>query len=360
MEMKVYHSLNEELVREWQDLWERSSLAHSFNSPWWHEACVKAFGERKMLVVAAYSEGELVGVLPVVWTRKYGIGTYTSAGRQYLDKSTLLVADKEEGLVKGLLKELAKMGNFYLNEMSEEFARVGLKASGRYKVIKSSTGRYLVVEPDPYRYLRSTHKRKYRKIIEQEKGKIRYEMVWGGVERCLETMMEIEFDSPKKEQGKEVFSDSAHRRLCRELNRLSGGEVLISLLYYENKPVCYRYGLVGKKIYHDWNTAYRSAYRWLTPGGVLTYLMMSDLEREAIKIIDFSRGDSRFKRELTPDRYEQYALLYSANAMVRWWWWGWGRARGCLEKYPRMFEIIRRGKKRVEGIVGKSVKNNEE
>ncbi len=344
MKIETYSQLDNKLFKEWESVWEKSKNAHIFNSPHWYEACINSQSYKKLLIVACRSKtGDLLGILPLVLDKRLGISAYMSPGNNYLDKSSLLINFDNPGkILRPLLLSLSKMGNVYLTELPEEETRQIKNISPNRSAVISSVGRYLPTETEPFKYTKHANVRRTRKRIRDIERHIRLEFFSPeNLHKYLRILNSIERGSSKKNSFKTVFSDKFLISLCSNLQKQSNNILKISLLYYDDKPICYLYGFYAKNIYHSCNTAYKSKYSQMLPGKVVTFLTIDELAKNGLKGVDFSRGDNAFKTDFTPFTYTQYSLLLTKNPLLYLAWELYCKIKPSLQNSFDLFEIIR-------------------
>lgn len=347
MNILTGNATDEKLLKEWKTLWEESSRAHIYNSPAWFLACLETFKYPEMLVLSCYNESKLVAILPLVKTKKFGLKAYQSPGGNFLDKSTFLSADGFERSLTEIIEHLSSVGSFYLTEVENSLIGA-LPPSGQLcYVVESSVCPYLDLDPDPYRYISHDNKRKILRIIKREASGFKYSIKFGDVENQVGIMTKIESESQKRAQFKDIFSDGFLMNLYVNINNLIKDSFAVNILFYKDKPICYRYGFVTKNKFGACNTAYVLEYKDLAPGKVLAYFMLQGLLELGIKTVDFSRGSSAFKKEFTPFSYKQYSLFYSRNVMVLSWWKAINTLMSALQSNPQIYDIFRKIKNKV-------------
>ena len=339
VEIKI--SLDGKLLSQWQELWQKSPYKNFFNSPTWFLACQKTFRPKNILILACFKDTKMVGILPLFESNKYFVKTYVCPGNQYLDNSSILLLDQNPDILTSLINELSKYGNFYLCELEQAIANIAHIFINKLGIVKSSICSYLPLTPDPHRYISKRNNKTILKILKNEQGNFRLKTTIGNMKGYMEAITQIESNSPKKAEHKDIFSDTLLRELYINLEKLNKKSFTINLLYYKNEPICYHYGFIYQDTYLDVNTAYKTTYRNLIPGKIAAFILLDKLVKMGIAIIDFSRGDNRFKREFTPYSYQQYSIFFSSNTLVMIWWKSLKRLKDEIEKRSYLFENAR-------------------
>lgn len=345
--VKQYKELSNALLKEWQELWDKSSLKNFFNSPLWFQASLETFSYKKPLLLACYRNETLVGILPLVFAEKYGVPAYTSPGNQYYDNSSFLLETYDSHVVETILKKLSEIGNFFLSEVSQPLTTISKLALPSLQVFKSSICPYSFLEPDPYRFLSKKNKRIIAKKFKDAEGNFTCKVYNQNAEEQLRTLLAIDAESSKKAEFKETFSDPLLTKLLKNINSLDPKALVVAILFYKEEPICYNYGFAYGKTYIGSGTAYKEAYRPYAPGRVLAYSLLPELLKMGITLLDFSRGYTRYKRDFAPYAYHQYTLFHSSNAIVMRRWAALESAKAFLEKHSTLFEVVRKAKKMI-------------
>jgi CelD/BcsL family acetyltransferase involved in cellulose biosynthesis len=197
------------------------------------------------------------------------------------------------------------------------------------------------LETDPNRFLQSKKRKRIIKALEEGQGNFWCKTFLDFSEELLGILIEIENSSFKKSIYKSSLSDSRLRKLLLSLSGQGSKDLLINLLYYKDEPISFQYGFLSKGVFNASNMAYMASFADFIPGRLLTYLVLPELIKLGITKMDFSRGNSQFKREFTRDFYQQYLVFYSANFFIKSWWREVERGFSFLEAHPKLFEIAR-------------------
>src|SRR3989344_803253 len=335
-------SIDKHLLKEWSKLWEESPFKNYFNSPDWFLACLETFKYPEYLILACYENSKIVGILPLVKTKKYGISVFGSSGNQYYDKSSLLLLENNYHVLISLLENLSKTGNYYLSEVDQTTANNAFTYIKQLGIVKSSVCPYLPLSNNPYQYLKKEVENKILRKLEEEKDNINFKVSIGNLKANLKNIIEIESQSLKKKQNKDIFSDELFRKLCEKLNQLNSKGIMINFLLYKKEPICYQFNFLYNNTFIACSTAYKSRYKYLFPGKLLTYLLLKKLAAMGINTVDFSRGDNSFKREFTPYSYQQYSIYHTSNQIFMFWFALLNQLKNQLEKHPVLFELVRK------------------
>lgn len=315
-----YSELSSALYNEWRDAWDQSTYSHVFNSPYWFEACHEAEpGHELLMLVCRDQSDQILGILPLIKGKKFGFSVYLSPGHKYLDKSSLFVTDGSPAVCLALLDALRQRGSYYLTEVNELLANEVSQKRKAIGISQCSEGRDLEISEDPLCHLSRENRRRLLKRIREDKN-LSYVQGSVSIKESISIARDIEVNSSKTKERKDIFSDPFLLALCEYIEKLKPGILKFTFLYHNHEPICYKYGYLTRTIYHYSNTAYTWSHQKLSPGRLLMILTLRELQNTTVKQVDFSRGDTPFKREFSTSLYRQYTLFQMNNIMSMWVW----------------------------------------
>ncbi len=317
--IRAYNQLDSNLYQEWEVAWKKSETGNIFNSPYWFEACQLADPKPTLILTCRDLNNELTGILPLVRGKKFGFTVYMSPGRKYLDKSTLLICNNSKKVFIVLIKYLSKIGNYYLTEISEDIAFEIKKTSLQVGISQCSEGLSLKFDGDPLRNLSKENRRRLRKRLRDDAT-----ITWdtGSLDLNLNIIVakEIEQASAKAKEHKTIFSDIYLVKVCQKIASVSPKLICFTFLYKSREAICYKYGFITHGTYHYSNTAYKTTYQKLSPGRLLMIETFKMLQEIGVNNVDFSRGDTTFKREFSKSKYRQYTIYYQQTLINMFIW----------------------------------------
>lgn len=317
----VYQRLTPNLAADWLDLWQRSEFATPFNHPAWLRVTREADKFSELRILAGYAAGKLRAVLPLVRSRRFGIGVWTTPGNPFFsEKSTFLIEVEDVSLLNTILLAALNTGNLYLPEIDERLVDLVLRDNPGILAAVASVNPYLHLHLYPFRSLSKKNRSRLRNIIRRNRKQLRFVHHREDLERHFRTLVDLESRSRKGQTGKTVFDRPAAKRLFRSFIRHCREFVAIDMIYYGGKPIVYNLGLRFKKTYLTYQTAFLNEYRTLAPGKLLLCYLFLHLRKDGFWICDFARGYHHLKQEFTGDYRLQYDLSWSANPAVRVWW----------------------------------------
>jgi len=306
---------------QWQKLWESIPDAHFFNSPAWYQSYLDVFGNEKSIVFFCYQEKDLVGVIPLVLTKRYGIKALASIDEKYkfLDRSTILLAKKDPVLAGYLLKKIGQKYHLYLAELEEENVKI-FKNSGQKQIIEfSTTCPRMSISEDVLANVSAKQKKSLCKKLRKNKKDISFEMHRDNLEEHLETIFQLEGKSHKRDKGISLFEKQHMRKLYRTLVKNGCENVGIAFLHYKGRPIAHRFGFFYRKTFLSVHVAFDDQFRKLGPGKLLLYHCLEYFRKNNVEILDFSVGNNYLKQQFADGKISQFHIFHSGSILVRTW-----------------------------------------
>ncbi len=314
-----YEKLDDALLAEWQQLWERADGAHSFNSPSWFLACQEYYPSGSCKAIFIRDKDGLAAVLSLREEFRYGVAVQCFPGGKHLGKAALLVKNQAgRNLFTVLASLLFSLKNFYLSELDEALALEIKKKNPGLIFRQSSINRYFSLRGDPLAKLPRKRQKKIFKQMEKFKDKLSFKCFEGS--EGLNVAFEIDQRSSKREKGMATFVNAADREFYGKIAKNFGKNFLVCTLLFGGFPIAFEMGFIHKKIFYSCNTAYDKSFGNLSPRKILLYHSAPRLKKDGFEIFDFARGDTALKREFAELSYRQFDLFYAQNFFVRFWW----------------------------------------
>jgi LmbE family N-acetylglucosaminyl deacetylase len=346
----VNYSINHKIINEWKTLWRLSPNRNYFNSFKWYIASDKTFNYSKHLIITCYKESKMVGILPVIESKKFGIKALCFPGRQFLDKASILTLDNDPKIITGMINAISNYGNYYLSEIDSQNSNIIHQYIEKVKIKISSTGIHLRIKEDPYSSLSSRNRKWIEKLLDEYKGNITQIVKIGNISSYLNIFEKIESKSKKISEYKNAFADNLLTKLLKNLETISKNSILINILFLNKNPICYQYGFVTSNTCHWHQTAYDLNYKNISPGKTIMYQVLPELLKMGYNHIDFSRGESDYKKIFSPFLYRQYSIFYSPNKIIQYYWTFMNNIILWLGKHHHLFETIRIWKNRLSNL----------
>ncbi|MCL5667021.1 MAG: GNAT family N-acetyltransferase [Patescibacteria group bacterium] len=332
VEIKEYEKLDSGLLEQWQKLWDKSPCAHFFNSPKWFSAFAKAYFPAGCSIVAAYENGSPAAFLPILKQKKFGITALTCPGGGHLAKLPLLAKENSREILGALAGYLAEKGSFYLPEVGQEAAGIMEKGGRKFVLREASVNPYFILNGDACYNFSERNKKQVRRKIKKFGSHLSLKSYKGPNLEGLEIAFALDARSAKRSKGLLTFTDWRDKQFYRNLAGEFGEQLVVDVLSFDSEPVIFSVNFIYGKVYHFYKTAYHADYGRIAPGKLLLYYKCPSLFEEGFKILDFSRGDSRYKKEFTPLFYRQYDLFYANNVLLKWWWMAAAAASGVKNR----------------------------
>lgn len=312
----ISEDINDTLLTKWEQLWNNSHQAHSFNSPQWLQVCKDTFDIHTFHIISIYKNDELIALLPLTKERRFGIEILCSPGEKYLDRSTLLLRDDNSLSMNILLHLLSGKSTYLLQELSTPVK----KDSDTYLLQKeASINPYIPLKSDPFRFLSSENRRKLFKLIKQQEQELSFQSFTGDY-HALKMAINIDKKSAKRQAGKAVFASDLDLRFYQQLLKHFKDNFLIDIVFFHNTPIVFSIGLKYGKTYHACNTAYDINFRNIVPGKILLFFLLNHLKEQKMETFNFSRGQNELKNDFTKMYTPQYNLFLSPHLYFMKWW----------------------------------------
>ena len=318
--IKLYLELTSDLETSWIDLWNKSDHAHFFNSLGFFKTCLNVYGINDYIVVTYWQKKSLVGVLPLLKRKRYGINSYSLPGGKFMEKSMMLIKDNSPKIIKEMIDAILISDNFFLSETEFIVSKDMLNYYRNSLAATISHSLYIDLEKNPFEALSKKNFNKIKNRITKNNKYLKHEHIQIIDNVILNLIFEIEQKSTKKLSGKEIFSKEINRSYFKSLVKQNPGIIVADLIYYKREPFVYSLGILSKHDYIALHTAFLSEYKWIMPGKVLLFYMLPFYKNLGIKIFNFGRGDTNFKHEFTSKYVAQYDLYLSKHLIPIIWW----------------------------------------
>lgn len=313
--------LTDDRINEWNELWDRSPDAHFFNSPDYFLAFLHAFNPKQYRIIFCYDKKELIAVLPLIKSRRFGITVWACPDRpqNFLDRTAFLISEGASKHIKEITQCAKKLGNVFLADCSEYITKVFLVSS------KCLLGESIIcprtkIGDDTLSNMPAKQQRGMENRIKKNKQHLKFIYFHENLDCQLERIIEIEKNSPKTEKGITLFNHDDAKKLYRSIIETSPQNVAIGILYFDGLPVASIFGLISKNTFLNTHMAFRLDFGNLGPGKMLVYFTLEELRKNGTQIFDFSKGDGKLKREFTNEFPVQHNVYLPSNALAMIWW----------------------------------------
>lgn len=313
--VNVFKHLDESLLKKWQKLWDESELSHFYNSPKWFGVVCKSFDVKEYLIIAVENNDQIEAIFPLIYEKRFGINTYCNPGGKFADKSPLLLKTRDQELIKHIVEKLTTLGNLYLEELSSDVAEMMVSYDKSLLKQKASISPYLSLKSDPFENMSSKNRGKMINRVKNNEKDLSYKHFLGDPE-SLEIVFKVDEHSYKRQKGMSGLVKKKEREFYKSLLKENGKNFVVDVVYFKNNPFIYSIGFLHKKTFYAGITSYDKDYAYLSPGKILQYYLLNQLQKDKIEVFDFSRGQNSFKKDFTNLANIQYNILYSKNPLT--------------------------------------------
>lgn len=330
-------SLTKDHIKEWNALWQKSPYANLFNSYEWLQTSIASDSITDYKIFFCYEKEKLVGVLPLTYSRCYGIRVLTSVGYRNVVDTAFLVEKRNSDLYEALFSKVFETDNLYLTTLDKDSSQILKKNHPEMLLSLMSVNPYIDfrTEEDPLRQMTSSDKRKIRSL----QKKVGSDLVYKNhenpeeFEALFDLMCAVEAKSAKQRKAKEIFSDPYNVNFYKNMIKFCKKFIQVHFLYYKDEPIAYGFCIADRKTLYGYQTSYLFEYRKLSPGKLMLINLVEHIEKGRFTLFDLGGGISAYKQEFTPLYFFQFNLYYSRNLFIRLWWRSINTARRIKQIY---------------------------
>src|SRR6185312_9663597 len=109
MKTVIYRNYDQNILKEWQSLWEKSAYASYVNSSDWFLSVIEIFGYKKYGIIALYEGEKLAAIGALVEESKYGIPCYTIAPGNFACGLPFLIDIQDSQAIKSFTEALSEL-----------------------------------------------------------------------------------------------------------------------------------------------------------------------------------------------------------------------------------------------------------
>ncbi|MBN1559673.1 GNAT family N-acetyltransferase [candidate division KSB1 bacterium] len=136
------------------------------------------------------------------------------------------------------------------------------------------------------------------------------------VESCVDMIVGIARKSWKNDTDSAISSNAHvegfYRQIAREFNRK--GELDLALLYFDNKPVAYLFGLCTENRYYAIDTAYLDEFNKNSPGNLVNLMLIRDLF-DGQHDLYINDGYDPYKNRFIADSLDSSIIFLFSNSL---------------------------------------------
>jgi CelD/BcsL family acetyltransferase involved in cellulose biosynthesis len=315
MKTVIYKTLDNSLMKKWQNLWNNTAPANIFNSPGWTKAYIESYFPEEIKIITLQDDTGIVGILPLVKERYLGINAYVTIGNKFSHRCTLLGDLSNKKLARALIQELIKSQPVYLGHLNDRELNCFISAYPEVCLLQSESILQMPLFSPDGNFTIS----KRRQILKKARDEEKYLKLTRSIENKvgLNTVFNIDDKSSKSQNKYNVFGDKKHRDFYIKLVNYLGENIVINFLYRKNIPVAYELGFSNGDTYIDSERAYLFKHSHYTPGKVLIVKLAEDLAKRGYKVLDLGPGIDNFKNSLTKNHHRISDIAVIKNPLTR-------------------------------------------
>lgn len=326
-----------DLQQSWNELFEAHGrgpqLFQSFNFIW-HWANQTPSPEKKLRIVTAHLDGELVIVAPLYMERKFGLKVLSWAGGPVAQYGDILMKDHVDNLMwlKDAFKyvcETLRPDLFYLRKTRFDAAVTPLLENNAATILEENAAPYIEIRgaesftefSKRYSQRSRKSKRRHRRKLE-EHGELGFALLVESSEANAaanhaialkrQWLNDMKIISPAfKTDILDRFFDATSKPGDHPIG------LLVSQLSVAEKPVALEIGMRAKNYYGAHLGAYDPAYIAHSPGTLQMQDTIAGLINEGIEIIDLFAPGDQYKYEWTDQSVPVYDFAYSVTMLGR-------------------------------------------
>jgi CelD/BcsL family acetyltransferase involved in cellulose biosynthesis len=317
MKTRIYRTIDKEVIKDWQKLWEKSPYANYTNSPQWFLSVLESFEYSDYVIIALYEKENLVVAGALVKEKKYGIDVYTVAPGDFVSGFPFLMKSKDKKLFTAIRKQLIALGNVYFTNVPEDSVLVLHKNKSDMRVTPQAANFVFSLDKDHNGNMYIAKRKKLMRSVKGIEEKFEVKSYDGTSSKALATTFSLDKNSRKQSRGYSPFVSLQIKNFYKILAKHFKENMRINILYFKNMPIAYEIGFIAGKTYFGNQIAFKYKYKQYVPGKVLIVKLLEQHTKEGIEKMDFGSGDNHIKRAFTKNYNQFYQVVVSANKFVR-------------------------------------------
>jgi Acetyltransferase (GNAT) domain len=341
--LKVLESVEE--IKKIRDLWnpllESSGGNSIFMTYEWIISWLEVFGgEGEIRVLAAYKQGQLIGLCPLFIRKRKFIWMVEFVGDSLTCRADFILTQNKEEVMEIfwdylweqrsrwtiiLLREILT-GSLNLSILGDLLKDRGIKhhfqtcSRALFIRLGKTWNDYLMSRSKGFR---NRMQRAQRRI--GKKGNFRMRDISSAPD-CWETIFDINFRCRKKDCGKNLFADRQNRDFIRRVAERFGrkGWLDMKFLFFNETPVAYQIDFSYDNKSWCFDNAFRSDYGEYHPDYVLQGYNIRDKIRRRSRELELLPGNEPYKLCYTNNqRYHRVVYIFNKtliSAGLRWFY----------------------------------------
>lgn len=333
--IRVIRSLSE--FTDWGQHWRTAVAnipeAHCFLSYEWLSPWLKAFlGNREIYFVAVEDQEKILGLAPFLVDRggkKIELPVNTHVGRagfavgsDTVDAIGLIfmhIRDNFRGYTLNFPKQ--DTGNPVTGCIRKDLGELGYIEI----CVKDLSSPLIIISGDWDGYLKSLTKHVRTELRRKVKrfesaGSVRIKKVSGvdELDSGFQDLLEIEKKTWRSSSVKSTLPVEDLTSFLKPLAQAlaQSGMLALYLLYLDEKPIAYTYGIIWKRTLHTLMTGFDDSLRHLSPGTNIIFHTLRDAFQTKLEMVDFLGQDYRWKVEYSNAMREHIRLTFLPERMA--------------------------------------------
>lgn len=309
-----------ELKQSWDALLAQNHIQSAFLTWAWLYAWWKIYkNEKKLWVITAWQEKELLGIFPLMLEdekrKGFTFRILRSLGNPQSDVGGILIKDENQeaatALIQHLVDQKKKWDMLELNYFRQDdpmlaLAKKHLHQSGMASREKSYKHFYIPLEEN-WEDLLSRLSRKFRKNLRRAArnaakiGAIKLEHFSG--EKINWEVFEKIININKYAHYPLLFNSPQEQAFHKELQQYPDAKnfLTVFVLSINGEAIAYEYGFLSQKRYEVWRAGYDTRFdQTISVGKLLSQMATEQAFELGYKEIDFLRGDESYKLDWKP------------------------------------------------------------
>lgn len=316
----IIKQIDEKLISEWKQLWEKAENANMFNSYEWFANSLELSENKGYEIYVCYENDTLVALLPLTKYKCFGVEVLGTCNKEHLIDTAFLIEKYDRKLFKHFFEAILKKKNIYLQKVDEKAASLLHSLFPHLFISLMSVNPTIDLTQDPYQFASPSMIAQVQRIIRKNANQLNLVMQSEDLKKHFEIMMQLQKESSKHLHSMDIFTDKENKTYYESLVKNCSKFIRINILYFENKPIAYEFGYKYKNCYVGDQIAFHNDYRKLNPGKTMMYLLFAYLKKIDVKILDMGGGISSYKMSYTKDYRSLFNIYYSENIFIMIWW----------------------------------------
>lgn len=317
IECKIYENEKNIPYDEWRKFWENCSEACVYNSPGWFIASLGTFKFKrfKVFILRDKCSQKLIGVLPLVKMKIYGVEIYTLPSIEFIDHYSILVDRDRKDAMQILISEIISCGSAYIHG----FVSADNEKLAIYKNVNSfvlDDNPYIIFDNDYTDLLENKRENKYLRRARRDFQDVTFSFGISSKKEIIKDVAMIDRKSSKAIKGKAVFNNKNTCSFFETFIDKNKDNIFVSLLYFNKKPVAYNIGFICNGIYAGSQKAHLFEYNKYSPGVIIFEELLHAISRQNPKELNMGRGRDIFKITYTNKVRKLYGVVISRNKLV--------------------------------------------